>query len=89
MVWCKKYKNVFKIQDLMCSTPSKLKASVLPRTYNVTNITRQLIKPKKIYTCIANNHENNQNLLNNVKFFEDKMKHRRHHYKLDIIFLRN
>ena len=82
-------KTFFKIQDFICSTPSKLKASELQRIYNVTNITIQLVKPKKKYTCIANNHENNQNLLNNVKFFEDKMKHRRHHYNLDIIFFRN
>ena len=73
-------KTFFKIQHLRCITPGKFKASELPRTNNVTHITRQLVKPKKKYTCIANNHENNQTLLNDVKFFEDKMKYRTQHY---------
>ena len=88
-MWCKKFKNVFKIQELKCITPGKFKASGLLRAYNVTNVARQLVKPKKKYTCIANNIENSQNLLNNVKFFEGKMKYRTHHYNLDIIQFRN
>ena len=40
-------KTFFKIQHLRCITPGKFKASELPRTNNVTHITRQLVKPKK------------------------------------------